>query len=255
MNEDADFRRFLHRFYEKEASKASQELTYMDSQHKKLLSIHLNNLTYIINKNSLCLDVGCAEGLYTRFMAIISNFVVGVDLSSEKIKKGKHKSKTSSINFIQADWNYLPFKDLTFDIALFSEGPEHSVEPLVTLKEIRRVLKAGGLLEASAPVEPFYRIIPTPFWNIGKQISRKMLNAARKAVFIGHLNEFTKESLKGIMQKSGFQIVKSTFDPFIDQLVDYPFRVEIEEHMKRRVFPYGVILAKKPNHLSQHLKG
>lgn len=66
----------------------------------------------LISKKSqhIVLDIGCGAGILLHFSK--AKLKVGIDFSLDSLKKGK--SFDSSLQLIQADVNYIPFKNNTF---------------------------------------------------------------------------------------------------------------------------------------------
>lgn len=69
--------------------------------------------------------------------------------------------KTYSGNHYICDLAEIPVADGRFDLVLFSQVLEHIAEPAAVLRELRRVLKPGGRIWASAPL--FYEEHEQPF--------------------------------------------------------------------------------------------
>jgi len=98
----------------------------------------VKNLTSF-QKNSLCLDLGCGAG---RYFSFIEGETVGVDLSTDMLKRAK---KYKEVNLIKADIYYLPFQKETFDFILsISVIGEYCPFDLKLLKEICSVLRSKG---------------------------------------------------------------------------------------------------------------
>jgi ubiquinone/menaquinone biosynthesis C-methylase UbiE len=75
--------------------------------------------------------------------------VVGIDLEPEQIEKARRLGVTQgmdSVRFEVGDVYKLRYPDRSFDAAWASFMLEHLRSPLAALKEIRRVLKPGGVL-------------------------------------------------------------------------------------------------------------
>lgn len=87
---------------------------------------------------------------------------IGIDLSEEMLRIAKEKMTAKSykdkISFMTADAEKIPFPDASFDAATFSFGIRNVSDPLLSLRQIKRVLKPQGkclILEFSLPPQPF----------------------------------------------------------------------------------------------------
>lgn len=89
------------------------------------------------------MDIGCAEGFITSFLAEGANFVVGIDLE-EIIKIAK--TRVRNVEFIRASITSLPFRDKCFEAITLLEVLEHLPDSVLRegMEEVDRVLKSGG---------------------------------------------------------------------------------------------------------------
>jgi SAM-dependent methyltransferase len=110
------------------------------------------------------LDYGCADGGYTRALAEVVDFAVGVDPEIDRIATA-NMDRPSNAEF-HCTQRVLPFADSTFDCCLMNEVLEHVEEELQSLAEIRRVLKPGGYLVCMSPNRWF------PFEGHGARIGK-----------------------------------------------------------------------------------
>ena len=103
-------------------------------------------------KGKTVLDIPCGVGWGTSLLKGARR-VHGVDLSDEAIEYARsHFGRRAC--FSMGNMNELSFSDDSFDVIICLEGLEH-VEPAIArafLQEARRVLKAGGLFIATAPL-------------------------------------------------------------------------------------------------------
>jgi ubiquinone/menaquinone biosynthesis C-methylase UbiE len=99
------------------------------------------------------LDAGCGIGLQTLLLAEAvgpTGHITGLDISSEFINYAEELVKKSGmqqqISFQQGDVCEIPFEGNTFDWAWSSHcvGYAASIDPLLALKELVRVVKPGG---------------------------------------------------------------------------------------------------------------
>ena len=100
------------------------------------------------------LDLGCGAG-FDAFVAAQfvgpAGRVVGIDMSPDMIavaEEGLGEAKLPQIEFQVAQVEALPFPDASFDVAL-SKGVLNLIpDKAVALREIFRVLRSGGRLQA-----------------------------------------------------------------------------------------------------------
>lgn len=98
------------------------------------------------------LDVGCGQGRVTCPLDKKGCNVIGIDIVSDMIKFAKNTYP--NIDFRVMDCCNLKFEDAFFDVVFVSYNTLDYIFPeekrLLALKEIKRVLKKGGLLIYSA---------------------------------------------------------------------------------------------------------
>ena len=105
------------------------------------------------------LDVGCGSGSVTAALHTRGFSVVGIDFSPAMINQACHLiPPDGAVQFCQADAEYLPFPDGSFDYVTCVGVLEflHDFRP--PLAEISRVLRPGGLAVLSVPnrISPYY---------------------------------------------------------------------------------------------------
>lgn len=109
-------------------------------------------------RNGLVLDLCCGTGDLAMAVAQqTGSRVVGVDLSYQMLRFGRHKGVDRCV---QADGLRMPFPDGTFDACSVAFGVRNLSDTNAGLVEIRRVLKPGGkivVLEFSLPRTPIIR--------------------------------------------------------------------------------------------------
>ena len=121
-------------------------------------------------KGGRILDIGCADGMFTKVIADRSNGdVVGIDvLRSSVAWANKHWKKNNNMHFKVGNAHKLEFKDKSFDAVFALEVMEHVPEPDMVIKEIKRVLKKDGYAVVLVPTDSaLFRAIwwfVTNFW-------------------------------------------------------------------------------------------
>jgi demethylmenaquinone methyltransferase/2-methoxy-6-polyprenyl-1,4-benzoquinol methylase len=86
------------------------------------------------------------------------SLATGLDMSANMLLTAEKKIKKNGLdektNLIRGDANSIPFDNEKIDITTMSFGIRNISSPIITLKEINRVLKRGGkvfILEFSIP--------------------------------------------------------------------------------------------------------
>ncbi len=102
------------------------------------------------------LDCGCGPGSITLGLAeaVLPGSVVGVDVGPQHLEVARAlatERSVTNVRFELADVTNLPFPNATFEAAYANTLLLHMRDPVSALKEIRRVLKHGGLLGVSDP--------------------------------------------------------------------------------------------------------
>lgn len=108
-------------------------------------------------------------------------------------------------------WNIskppLPFSGGNFDIVVISEVLEHLEEPGMAVAEAGRVLKKGGLLVVTVPLDTPLSLWRTLFglecFVIGDLLGNEYYRNR-----CGHIWHFSVESLCHICEKNGFRVVE-----------------------------------------------
>jgi demethylmenaquinone methyltransferase / 2-methoxy-6-polyprenyl-1,4-benzoquinol methylase len=109
------------------------------------------------------LDACCGTGdLAVASRRAGAGEVVGVDFSERMLERARRKAP--EIEWLQADVLELPFEDASFDSIVVGFGVRNVEDLEAGLKELRRVLRAGGrlgILEITKPRGPlalFYKL-------------------------------------------------------------------------------------------------
>ena len=90
------------------------------------------------------LDVGCGPGTITVDLAqrVAPGRVVGIDL----VSVADASSAPDNVTFTTGDVYGLEFPDATFDVVHAHQVLQHLTRPVDALREMRRVLRPGGIL-------------------------------------------------------------------------------------------------------------
>jgi SAM-dependent methyltransferase len=151
------------------------------------------------SEGDVLLDIGCGEGRHVIHACLEYNVLgIGVDMSARDLNTARERflpfanyNPHSRLVLQRGDATRLPFADHSIDKIICSEVLEHIEDYQSVLKEIKRVLKPGGLLAVSVP-----RAWPEKIcWR---------LSAAYHQVEGGHIRVFDGRQLRREIQLLDF---------------------------------------------------
>ena len=122
----------------------------MNESHSELWQWGLSHIS--IKDNSTILDVGCGGGGAINLLAsfAIRSRILGIDFSKEMVELAKKINHALIANrrveILYGEVLYLPFADNTFDVVTAFETYYFWLNIVNCLKEIKRVLKTGGII-------------------------------------------------------------------------------------------------------------
>ena len=163
------------------------------------------------------LDIAGGTGdLTAKFSRLVgpTGEVVLADINDSMLKVGRDKLLDSgvcgNVVFTQADAQYLPFPDNTFDCITIAFGLRNVTDKDLALRSMLRVLKPGGrllVLEFSKPTNPliekFYDFYS---FNVLPKMGQLVANDADSYQYLAESIRMhpDQETLKGMMNDAGF---------------------------------------------------
>lgn len=134
---------------------------YTHGHHESVLRSHLwrtaeNSAGFLLPElrdDAVVLDVGCGPGNITADLAarVAQGTVTGIDQSVDVVSRASRDfapENHPNLHFAVGDVFALAFDDASFDVVYVHQVLQHLSEPVEALKEMRRVLKVGGVLAA-----------------------------------------------------------------------------------------------------------
>jgi ubiquinone/menaquinone biosynthesis C-methylase UbiE len=97
--------------------------------------------------NAIVADVGTGTGFVAVGLASRAAHVIGFDASPEMLNVARRNlANFNNVEFREATGGQLPVNDETFDGVFANMYLHHAPDPLVTIKEMTRTMKIGGVL-------------------------------------------------------------------------------------------------------------
>jgi len=100
-------------------------------------------------KDKKILDMGCGTGVNTYDFYLKSKDTVGIDLSEWAVSKAKENFP--QVEFRVMDSEKTSFSNDHFDIIVNTGLIQYLEDPRLTIKEMHRILKPGGIIIAEVP--------------------------------------------------------------------------------------------------------
>jgi len=142
------------------------------------------------------LDAGCGDGINLYGLSSRAHqegwplCLTGVDYNFLRVARAARIEGIEGV--AHADLMRLPFRDAAFDVVLCNHVLEHITEPLVIMKEIRRILHPDGILLLGVPNEGCL---------VGRLRNRFIQRSILKKT--DHVNFYTAPSLFRIARNAG----------------------------------------------------
>jgi SAM-dependent methyltransferase len=169
------------------------------------------------------LEVGCGrgEGSASVFERFQPRSLVGLDLARAAVKHARRRHGRPGLSFLAGDAESLPFPDASFDVVLNVESSHCYPHMSSFLKEVRRVLRPGGLFLYA----DFRPTTPAPAGAVAKddisELHRQLVEAGLKTE---EEQDITSEVLRALsLSTPGVlaHIERNTPRAFRQQSIDY----------------------------------
>jgi ubiquinone/menaquinone biosynthesis C-methylase UbiE len=135
------------------------EAEYAHGHHETVLKSHLwrtvnNSAAFLVpylKPSMKVLDVGCGPGNITTGLAklVPDGSVIGVDMAEDVLIQARAHAESQgqhNVTFVTGNVFNLDYEDGTFDVIYAHQVLQHLHDPTAAVKEMRRVVKPGGLV-------------------------------------------------------------------------------------------------------------
>ena len=164
----------------------------------------------VVRPGDRVLDACCGTGDLALEARRQGGVVTGLDFSERMLERARRKAP--ALEWVRGDVLALPFEDGAFDAATVGFGVRNVDDLEAGLRELRRVLRAGGrlgVLEITTPrgpLAPFYRVW---FDRVVPVLGRVLPGGSAYAYLPASVRRFPDpDDLAGLLAAAGFQKVR-----------------------------------------------
>jgi len=170
-----------------------------------------------VRRGNTVLDIAGGTGdLAAKFARIVGpeGNVVLADINESMLRVGRDRlidrGITSNVRFSQADAQYLPFPDNTFDLITIAFGLRNVTDKEMALRSMLSVLKPGGkllILEFSKPNNPLLSKLYDGYsFNVLPKLGKLFANDAESYQYLAESIRMhpDQQRLLGMMDAAGF---------------------------------------------------
>ena len=171
-----------------------------------------------VRPGNIVLDLAGGTGdLTAKFSQLVGREgqVILADINSSMLNVGRDKLRdrglVQNIEYVQANAQYLPFEDNTFDIVTIAFGLRNVTDKDMALRSIYRVLKPGGRLLVLEFSKPEYELINKAYdfysFNILPKIGKIVAKDGDSYQYLAESIRMhpDQETLKTMMDNAGFE--------------------------------------------------
>ena len=170
-----------------------------------------------VRRGHKVLDIAGGTGdLAAKFSRIVGSEgqVVLADINDSMLKVGRDRlmdrGVVSNIQFAQANAQYLPFPDNTFDLVTIAFGLRNVTDKAMALRSMNRILKPGGkllVLEFSKPTSSLLsKIYDSYSFNVLPKLGQLFASDSDSYQYLAESIRMhpDQESLKTMVEDAGF---------------------------------------------------
>jgi len=184
-----DNKRFWQRF-------AKFYNSFMEKGSRQLYEQICSRIAPQLNRQMNVLELACGSGQLSFRLASKVRQWEATDFSENMIAEAKKQGGSSRLHFSVQDATNLPYVPESFDAVVIANALHIMPNPEKALEEIRRVLKAGGLLFAPTFIHGK---------GAGFRLRSRMLELAGFRVY----SKWSKEEFEAYISRHGFIVTQA----------------------------------------------
>ncbi|MDD4869219.1 MAG: class I SAM-dependent methyltransferase [Kiritimatiellae bacterium] len=123
----------------------------MTSSGDKIKHPQAEFLQCLVKSDGTYAEIGCGGGAITRLISKTAS-VVGIDFALHALTEAEKVTQDTSVSYVNAKGENIPFSDNSFDGCYAFEVLEHVWDPLCVCREMVRIVKEGGFILISVPL-------------------------------------------------------------------------------------------------------
>jgi len=165
-------------------------------------------------KEGEVLEIGSAPCHFSFCLAKLNYPFCGLDVDPERLSSFIQKNGLN-IKKCNIEKEPIPFEDNTFHFIFFNEVFEHMrIDPISTLKEIRRVLHPDGVLMLSTP--NLYSLHNILKFMLGRGFDNpyKEFNKIHELGHMGHVREYSAKQVAEFLENTGYSLQEANFKSY-----------------------------------------
>ncbi len=199
----AELRELYSKEYFQGDFRCGHEGSYFDDRTLEVVADHalLERIARLKPRGQF-LEVGCAGGAFLNAARTRGYDVQGVEFSEDAAQFARDRF---NLDVVTGDVRDGHFSDSSYDIVFMGDVLEHLPEPVTTLKEIQRIMTAGGLLVLECPSQTH-----TLFSRLGFSLYTLLGMKTLVTLPPYHLFEYRPSSIRSLLRLCEFDVLRVT---------------------------------------------
>ena len=140
------------------------------------------------------LEIATGPGLLAKHVAYAAKRMIATDYAEGMIREAKKGTCPENLTFEVADATALPYPDASFDVVLIANALHVMPEPEAALREIRRVLRPGGIL------------IAPNFVGHKKGVVSRVWSGVLQLAGISFVHQWSEEEYLNFLHRNGWRV-------------------------------------------------